>query len=444
MNKYLDEIITYAHELIISGAEFKSPGEIESIAQLTKQKYIEILKRDGYSEQLSNVIFDKSHLWYIIYGYQRKNPTDFLILNLLKIYVKRQMESIATNLFILRLSLLYDPTRPIEEKIRRYLVNEGHSPEEIERLLPFFIDRLISFPDDSDKSAIAQSLIQDDFKSIFEQKIKYLNYFIETSKIGNLINIYTISNRLIKIIDKTINPIINTVELERTVREYLNQIEVTEDEIEAILPSIIDTIYETKNYFERGATPISNSRIISEITNILINKINGNIISFKINKFLDTIEFTEENILAFINKNKISREKFNDIINSIFDMKIGLFIKENNNFTVSSLNEFLLANKGLSREAFETILNSYKQFLDPGIIIYPDPNIKPETGESLSSSGRVLPNCALCCNILNINIPKDSKYRIAKLPCGGLFHANCIAIFHKKYGKICPTCGKDS
>jgi hypothetical protein len=444
MNKYLDEFIEYTHKLIISGAEFKSPEEIASIAELTKQKYIEILKRDGYSEQLSNVIFDKSHLWNIIYGYRRKNPDSFLILNLLKIHVKREIESIATNLFILRLSLLYDPTRSIEEKIRVYLVKERHSPEEIERLLPFFIEKFINFPDDSDKRLISQSSIQDDFRSIFEKKITYLKSFIENNKIGNLSNIYTISNRLIRIIDKTINPIINTVELEQTVREYLNQIEVPEDEIEITLPSILEKIYNFKEFNDIREVVLTNPILLPDIINTISFKINYEIYNFRINKFLDTIEFTEENVQAFINKYKILRSTFNNIMDSIFDKKIGLFIKENNNFTVSSVNEFLLANKGLSREAFETILNSYKQFLDPGITIYPDPNIKPETGESLSSTGRVLPNCALCWNILNINIAKDSKYRIAKLPCGGLFHANCILIFHKKYGKICPTCGKDS
>jgi hypothetical protein len=443
MDQYLDEIIEYAHKLIISGAEFKSPEEIASIEQLTKQKYIEILKRDGYSEQLSNVIFDNSKLWYIIYGYHRKNPDEFRILNLLKIHVKKEIKFIITNLFILRLSLLYEPTKPKEKIYTEYLVKEGHSPEEIERLLPFFIYRLSGFPNDEDQRM--RSLDQD-FKITFERRVQNLNDFIKTNKIGNLISIYILTDKLIRIVDEIINP----DELEQTVKEYLNEIEVPE----IILPSIIEKIYEFKKFHKdrlervdgipRVARPLSHPNLLPEMINMISGKINYEIHCFKINQFLDTIEPTEENIQLFINKNKISREQFNEIINSIFDKKIGLFIKENYYFTVSSVNEFLLANKGLSREQFESILNSYKQFSDPSIIIYPDPNIKPETGESLSSSGRVLPNCALCCNILNINIPKDSKFRIGKLPCGGLFHIKCISDFHKTHGKICPVCGENS
>lgn len=440
MDQYLDEIIEYAQQLIMSetGVE-RFPTNVE----LLERKYIELLKKEGYSTEFAIKIYKKSNIWALFQEYKHFEPSKFTKLDLLKIHVKKEIKFIITNLFILRLSLLYEPTKPKEKIYTEYLVKEGQSPEEIERLLPFFIYRLSGFPNDEDQRM--RSLDQD-FKITFERRVQNLNDFIKTNKIGNLISIYILTDKLIRIVDEIINP----DELEQTVKEYLNEIEVPE----IILPSIIEKIYEFKKFHKdrlervdgipRVSRPLSHPNLLPEMINMISGKINYEIHCFKINQFLDTIEPTEENIQLFINKNKISREQFNEIINSIFDKKIGLFIKENYYFTVSSVNEFLLANKGLSREQFESILNSYKQFSDPSIIIYPDPNIKPETGESLSSSGRVLPNCPICWNILNINIEGSSdKYRIEWLACGGLIHNVCLINFMRENNSsTCPICGE--
>ena len=150
----------------------------------------------------------------------------------------------------------------------------------------------------------------------------------------------------------------------------------------------------------------------------------------------DTLENMEGQVMEFIEKYELSKRDFDQQIETIFNNKINIYIYENNNFTVSNVKEFLFNNKALSQTRFNDIITSRS------IRIHPDPNINLETGESLDHDGNVLPNCALCWNILNANIPKEVKYSIVRLPCGGLFHLQCITDFQKTYGKVCPTCGK--
>lgn len=54
-----------------------------------------------------------------------------------------------------------------------------------------------------------------------------------------------------------------------------------------------------------------------------------------------------------------------------------------------------------------------------------------ENGESLDKDGSILPNCAICWDIINPN--KDIK----RLDCGGIFHIMCI-----KDMKYCPICNQ--
>jgi uncharacterized protein len=72
-----------------------------------------------------------------------------------------------------------------------------------------------------------------------------------------------------------------------------------------------------------------------------------------------------------------------------------------------------------------------------GIKIYPAPRLN-EHGESLDLNNNVLPNCSICWEILNINIPKS----INKLSCGGMFHTKCILEFSKTHDN-CPHCNKE-
>ena len=71
------------------------------------------------------------------------------------------------------------------------------------------------------------------------------------------------------------------------------------------------------------------------------------------------------------------------------------------------------------------------------IKIYPAPRLN-EHGESLDLNNNVLPNCPLCLQILNINIPNS----IYTLSCGAMFHTKCILDFSKTNNK-CPICDKE-
>jgi hypothetical protein len=71
------------------------------------------------------------------------------------------------------------------------------------------------------------------------------------------------------------------------------------------------------------------------------------------------------------------------------------------------------------------------------IKIYPAPRLN-EHGESLDLNNNFLPNCPLCLQILNINIPNS----IYTLSCGAMFHTKCILDFSKTNNK-CPICDKE-
>jgi hypothetical protein len=171
-----------------------------------------------------------------------------------------------------------------------------------------------------------------------------------------------------------------------------------------------------------------------------------NIIKFKINTFLNSADDTLENmesedgrVFQFVRSLNTTDEIFNAYVNNIFMYKIIEYLKENNNFTESSVKEFLSQNKALSYERF---LEIYKTFNEE---IEYDPIINPETGESLYYDRTVLPNCGLCWNILNPNIQiHQYSFGIETLPCGGLFHVKCFTDFQNEHGRICPFCGKDS
>jgi WD40 repeat protein len=60
----------------------------------------------------------------------------------------------------------------------------------------------------------------------------------------------------------------------------------------------------------------------------------------------------------------------------------------------------------------------------------PEP-IFNEQEESLDKNGSVLPNCAICWEMINANRPGKNII----LPCGGIFHKKCIENM-----KYCPIC----
>jgi WD40 repeat protein len=62
----------------------------------------------------------------------------------------------------------------------------------------------------------------------------------------------------------------------------------------------------------------------------------------------------------------------------------------------------------------------------------PEPTFN-KNGESLDQLGNVLPNCAICWEIINGNRPEINKI----LACGGIFHKKCIRVMTH-----CPICEK--
>jgi len=107
--------------------------------------------------------------------------------------------------------------------------------------------------------------------------------------------------------------------------------------------------------------------------------------------------------------------------------------KEYNNFTPSLVQEFLSMYPVISEIYIEIMLERY------GIVVYLDPIIN-ENGESLDREGNVLPNCPICSNILNVNMPSGHEYRMIRLLCGGLFHFKCLINDHNN----CPICGQEA
>ena len=60
-------------------------------------------------------------------------------------------------------------------------------------------------------------------------------------------------------------------------------------------------------------------------------------------------------------------------------------------------------------------------------------------GESLDKEGNVLPNCPVCCNVINDNKPRKNQ----KLPCGEIFHKKCIDKWILDCKPSCPLCLED-
>jgi hypothetical protein len=401
MDQFLDEFIVYAQEILNN----------ETITPETKQELIEskvssYLSSVGYSEEFIKIILDKFHVYGQLVSLRYGLPDLFKDKDRLKNEYRRYT---LNSISLLEFSIKYEPTKTLEDKIRIYYHLENYPSDEIDRIIDY---TLFTF---NENPSVTYVKIRDMLESIEIFRLK--------NSIGNLLSINNALDKLNKIkldVDNLLGP---------AIIEYLHAKECSDEEIKEIYPKIYGELsYKIKKY-----NPTITGDSIAYYIKDIINE-------FKIAMFLflaqDTLENMEGQVMEFIEKYELSKRDFDQQIETIFNNKINKYIYENNNFTTSNIKEFLFNNKALSQTRFNDIITNRS------IIIQPDPNINPETDESLDHDGNVLPNCAICLNILNANIPEKVEFSIKRLPCEGLFHQKCITDFQNENGQICPTCEK--
>jgi hypothetical protein len=260
-----------------------------------------------------------------------------------------------------------------------------------------------------------------------------INKFIQFAnfhKTGDLLQINNSIRKLLRMMDYTVNPIVDVQEIYHILAEYFAakdcSLQVFENTYKKIGPKL-------EYHWLRAR---DNDIPINEVWEDIALVIENIILEYRITRFLNAIEDNFENTddtKLFITSHKISFNTFYTVSNHIFKERIKAYVEENNNFTPSSVEDFLSQNRGLSRARFLAIINA------EDIEIQPDPILNPETGESLDREGNVLPNCPICWNVLNVNIVGPlEEYRIERLPCGGLFHRICL-----QHINICPICGQE-
>jgi hypothetical protein len=399
INKFADYIVGI----------YDSESSSESKIEFVNTKLLDILRSLGYSDSFAQKVVIKSqepqHIiityesWYKLYQSHYPIRRD----------LEQKIRDLLDNIILLQFSISNEPEKSIEDKIRRYFSNQKLDTSNIDRIIPLL--------------SSANSF----------NEVKIINWiiFANRHKFGDLLRIKTAIDNLLRIMNWEEIEILNTDELQSIIREYLHAKELSDEEINYLGPIVDNELEQIWIIIKKEEDSIDSviDNIIKTIENIILD--------YRIRKFLDSVEDILENITdqqkLFKNTYKISDSDFDILVGQIYYKKIRVYLKENKYFTQSSLEEFLDKNKGLSTNEFHE--------LTWNIYIYPDPKINPETGESLDREGNVLPNCALCLNMLNINIPIQKEYSIKRLPCGGLFHLQCITDFQNEYGSICPTCG---
>jgi len=409
MDEFLDEFLGYVQEIL--GTDILTPEAKKELAESkTKQDLIEskvnsFLKKVGYSDEFIRML-SSFNIYGSFLNIKFNFPHIFNNKSLLKFEFQRNSFS---SFRLLKFSLSKDHIKEsLEDKFRIYYTMEDFPPYQIDRRIDFVLNKTKSYHNIGDILADVED---------FSRKHKF----------GNLLEIKNALDKLVVILESPINP-----GLKPAIIEYLQAEKCSEREIEGIYTMIKDELDEIMG--------IIYPHMIEDFFTTNIKK-------FRINTYLNSAHDTLENmesedgiVFQFISYLDISNEFFYSCVKILFSKKISEYLKENNNFTKSSVKEFLSQNKALSEERFNEIFVEY--FNEE---IEYDPIINPKTGESLNFNGTVLPNCGLCWNILNPNIQiHQYNFGIKSLPCGGLFHVKCITNFQIEHGKICPTCGENS
>jgi hypothetical protein len=422
MDEFLDEFLGYAQEILtiepLTPEAKKELAESKTKKELIDSKVTSFLKRMGYSDQFIGMLWS-----FNIYGSLLNIKFNFPHIFNDKSKLKAEyQQSIFSSFRLLNFSLSKNHIKEsLEDKFRIYYTMENYPPYQIDRRIDYLLFRTQSHHFHNIADILADV---EDFAKMY--------------RLGNLLEINNALEKLVLLLDSTLNPGLNldlNPGLKPAIIEYLRAVKCSDREIEGIYPMIYDKLKVMIK--ENIGFGISN-----EIERILTS----NIYEFRINEFLNSANDTLENmesedgrVFQYIRNLNITDDIFYSYVNDIFGKKISEYLKENNNFTRSSVKEFLLQNKGLSYERFVGIYINYDDRIED------DPIINLETGESLDLDGTVLPNCALCSNILNTNIPiYEYNFGIKRLPCGGLFHIICMIDFQRTNGNICPVCGKDS
>jgi hypothetical protein len=161
----------------------------------------------------------------------------------------------------------------MEEKIRRYFTNQELNDTNLDRLIPLL-------------SLIIQEEEDDPF---LKESINKIIRFAEYHKVGDLLQIYTIFQKLLTIIDHTVNPHVNEEEFYFTLQEYLGAKDCSIQVFENTYKNITSKL---KDYWLRSWNdhiPIKNhwKDIVETIENIILE--------YRIRRFLDAIEDNFEN-----------------------------------------------------------------------------------------------------------------------------------------------------
>jgi hypothetical protein len=203
----------------------------------------------------------------------------------------------------------------------------------------------------------------------------------------------------------------------------------------------VDTSHKSVADFisENNISSSDNFRILRKIKDTIISKWFGKYENEKERLVNGSGNLTKSQLDEFLSANKIINSgdienyfQTYDKFGEIWKYLLFKWEKEYNNFTPRLIQEFLSMYPVISETYIKTMLEYYS------IFVYPDP-IMNEHSESLDREGNVLPNCALCGNILNINLPRGNDYYARKITCGGIFHSTCIASYMFK-NSICPIC----
>ena len=132
---------------------------------------------------------------------------------------------------------------------------------------------------------------------------------------------------------------------------------------------------------------------------------------------------------------RINNQEIINVLRDVHNNCVSFLLANFSNYFGVKINETdlldIVENKKISYD------NLKKCIKINNIKIYPAPRLN-EHGESLDLNNNVLPNCSLCFDILNINIPNS----IYTLSCGEMFHSKCILDFSKTHN-VCPLCDKE-
>jgi hypothetical protein len=413
----MDELIVELTNYVVEIYDSANSEQIKN--ELINTKMLDILRRLGYSDSLSQIIITNAQqpaslitIYNNLYG-MFNNHQD------VRGSIENRIETILDNFTLLKLSIRNEPEKTLEEKIRRYFRNAQINDTNLDRMIPIISNIILRNPDTFTKLSI-------------HDVIKFAKYH----KHGDLVQIHNIFYRMLGLLDYTIHPIVDETELYYVLNEYYAAKECSTQVFDNTYNKIISKLEQ------HWTDARENHRSITDNWNIIARDIEDIILKYRIKRLLDISENSLENNTDHVNEfcdyHGISFNYFHEIARIMFKLKIKEFHKENNNFTESSVRDFLSNNIALSRHRFDEIINYMN------LEIYPDPLLDPETGESLGREGSVLPNCPICWNILNINIEGSSdKYRIEWLACGGLIHNVCLINFMtENNSSTCPICGE--